>query len=1010
MEEIKIRELSEKSSINTTDYLVIEDEDGTKKVPVKNFRSLVLSTLYFNTIKELKESSNIGLKEGDICETLGYHTPGDGGGARYKITYNPSAVEDNKLIHYLAYSDTLRAEIILDDVVNVHQFGAVGDGVTDDTNAIQAAIDNSDSKVVEFSNNKKYCIKNTIIIKKSNTIINGNGAIMYPLYVDGINITTDNTIGNITNDVTINKLHFDCSRAVSAINLFRSTKIHISGCNIDKVTDTGIVLSNCSFVTIDNCHLIGNGQASGNLISITGEANNITTPSLTCKFIDIEDTKFSEFYRAINVIASGSTTDYPSININNCRYDSTINNSICIYASCPFELLTAYSSIVSLAGTYLFIGGASGGPVTCKDISCLNTSKIFDIGSTTCVLRLDGSINTSQNAIVFQNMNGKLYSNVMWESLNSGASFANKPTGEINDVMTPYNYNDTKGYTITGSRLTIHEARNMHINWTSSTNNLTEIVNGVKGQLMYLRSSTGKSITAVANKIVLSESAIKLGTYYGVMLKFDGSKWNQISNLTTVSALNNSIVAGTMGGTGNTPNGPIIVGGGTITDNNTKYTLLKDGDVITLAGSDGENSSVIDKDTTYELTDFGITATADELNKLANCNISKEEIEILNGLIVNTKELNYLYGTKDNVQKQIDEKAPLNHASTSTEYGIGTSIEYGHVKVADEFVESIGSAADGIVASQLAVHDSYTRVQYQIGDINTHMGNIDTHMENIDTNITEVNTEITNIKEGTTVPAKAAQLETARNILVDLASNVSALFNGSSDISPGVTGILDAKNGGTGASSLTEALTNLFSADSISYFPDSYLNLPYGSSHGVYSTLKAKDPFTSTEPKRVHAIRLKGNVNTESIIIVTSIDGGDAGRVFIGHHDGSNITWREISPANHNHSASQITSGTLSVARGGTGAATLASGQLLVGNGTDKITTRAITNNTSNTAAVTANTNIPTMNTLKNALNRATGVAAADTNYSTVMVRGIAAGTGAAPSNLPNGAIYVKYS
>lgn len=88
--------------------------------------------------------------------------------------------------------------------------------------------------------------------------------------------------------------------------------------------------------------------------------------------------------------------------------------------------------------------------------------------------------------------------------------------------------------------------------------------------------------------------------------------------------------------------------------------------------------------------------------------------------------------------------------------------------------------------------------------------------------------------------------------------------------------------------------------------------------------------------------------------------------------------------------ASQVTSGTLPVARGGTGAATFTSGRALIGDGTDAVTTRAITNNTATSSAVTGSTNLTTMNTLRYAINRTTSVAAADTNYTTVMARGIA--------------------
>ncbi len=113
--------------------------------------------------------------------------------------------------------------------------------------------------------------------------------------------------------------------------------------------------------------------------------------------------------------------------------------------------------------------------------------------------------------------------------------------------------------------------------------------------------------------------------------------------------------------------------------------------------------------------------------------------------------------------------------------------------------------------------------------------------------------------------------------------------------------------------------------------------------------------------------------------------------------------------ANHNHAASNITSGTLGVARGGTGATTFTSGAALIGAGTGAVTTRKITNNTATSAAIGANTNLITGNTLKNALNRNTSVAAADTAYTTYMARGIAAGT-VTPSSIPNGCMYVVYA
>ena len=99
----------------------------------------------------------------------------------------------------------------------------------------------------------------------------------------------------------------------------------------------------------------------------------------------------------------------------------------------------------------------------------------------------------------------------------------------------------------------------------------------------------------------------------------------------------------------------------------------------------------------------------------------------------------------------------------------------------------------------------------------------------------------------------------------------------------------------------------------------------------------------------------------------------------------------------------------LGVSAGGTGATTFTSGYALIGNGANAITTRAITNNTATSSAVTGSTNLVTMNTLRYATNRATSVAAADTNYTTYMARGEALNSSDTNPSV-NGAISWTYS
>lgn len=48
-------------------------------------------------------------------------------------------------------------------------------------------------------------------------------------------------------------------------------------------------------------------------------------------------------------------------------------------------------------------------------------------------------------------------------------------------------------------------------------------------------------------------------------------------------------------------------------------------------------------------------------------------------------------------------KAPVNHASALTTYGVGSATDYGHLKVSDTYNTIVGCACDGVAASQYAI-------------------------------------------------------------------------------------------------------------------------------------------------------------------------------------------------------------------------------------------------------------------------------------------------------------------
>ena len=143
---------------NYFDNLDVQDEIDHKldeMVEDGTIERLILNTTKLNRIYETYDEAlaDDTKPDGLYFETLGYHSVNDGGNAQYKYTNNTITM-------------------IYNNEINVKQFGAYGDGIHDDTDAINDAIEYCDSIVSDdrYENSTvsipkgKYLISDTIVL------------------------------------------------------------------------------------------------------------------------------------------------------------------------------------------------------------------------------------------------------------------------------------------------------------------------------------------------------------------------------------------------------------------------------------------------------------------------------------------------------------------------------------------------------------------------------------------------------------------------------------------------------------------------------------------------------------------------------------------------------------------------------------------------------------------------------------------------------------------------------
>jgi len=213
--------------------------------------------LAYNTVAEMKAADN--LVDGSFAETYGFYAKDDMGGAKYKIRAVTNADIVDEMTLFALANESLVAELMLENTMNVRQFGAKGDGETDDTAKIQKAIDTVSNVFVP---NGTYMVNAVTGIKpNSNNILElSEGSVIKAIANNADNYAVIRISG--VNNVALKGGTIEGDRenhtgetgewgnCVSVIN--GSTNITIKNIKLIEAWGDGLYINNCDELRTEN--------------------------------------------------------------------------------------------------------------------------------------------------------------------------------------------------------------------------------------------------------------------------------------------------------------------------------------------------------------------------------------------------------------------------------------------------------------------------------------------------------------------------------------------------------------------------------------------------------------------------------------------------------------------------------------------------------------------------------------------------------------------------------------
>ncbi len=281
---------------NETKVTLVTDKvcDILPDKSVVNFTEEKEATSTFENVAAMKESSS--LVAGKTVKTEGFYSKGDGGGAIYDIVNDSSLTADNKTV--ISLTGSLKAKLVINNTMNVKQFGAKGDRANDDTAAINKALSTQKGKILYIPEGD-YLVGDVLTVSEK-TLIYGAGeesiirvkagfpinSYVFLAYKVSNVLISGLTINGDTSVITTEN-GYNSSNAPKLIDVRNSSKVGISnvyfkysmGPGIRDISSNNINISNCTFSYVTN-DIYFSGTGATDTITIDSNKANGTSYGL----------------------------------------------------------------------------------------------------------------------------------------------------------------------------------------------------------------------------------------------------------------------------------------------------------------------------------------------------------------------------------------------------------------------------------------------------------------------------------------------------------------------------------------------------------------------------------------------------------------------------------------------------------------------------------------------------------------------------------------------------------